>query len=819
MLADGGAKSLLQGVSQQALAARLPGQLESQVNMHSAPIKGLSRRPGTSLVAKLGTFASGHRAFGTLTTSTGGKYLAMFVPNSVSVFDLNGVNKNCTIAAGAGAYIGTSGVLRVTSQEDDAIVTNRSKVVAMKSDVKSYCNRGSGSKPMGIIQILGGGYGRKYVIKMNGTTLVSYTTVNGATATDVNKVSTSYIAERIVTGLTAAAAANDTADGNGSTLTKLGLLSDTAKWTVTRMEDVILITDIQASHANDAVTFTLECSDDAGNVNMKCMTQTVPDASDLPRIAPHSYCARIATEVDPDEDVFLRFQLDEDADAAAGTGFGKSGVWIECVAPGIPYAWDKSTLPHVIRYDDDTGAFTFQQAEWADRKVGTEVSNERPYCDGGNINDIGTFQGRTVLLSGPHVIMSRSKNRPYDLWSSSAANTVDTDPIDISSTAVEDSTMLACMAHNRDLVVFAPEGQFIIYGRTAVTPANATLVLTTAFESDLTARPISAGKNIVFATKIGDHAGMREFYTEGSTDINDTRNITQHVDSYLKGNVFHISGSANYNILLGHTTDDLKTVSVYKYLWTDTEKVQSAWSRWTFKHDVVYSFFDQHRIFLVMKVGNDYFLHRLSLELDLFAGTKFSIHMDGMFDVPNCGKQFTLPYPHYTMDDIIVVQGVGCPHPGSTTRVQSIVGNVVTLDRDMQGGNAVVGYKFRSSFQPSMPVVKDSDGVVVQNAELTVDAFYLNCNEVSDVVSDIISEYFDTLTQEHSARIIGDPSNKVGAPLVRKSAVNIPFMDRADLAQIEFSVDGPYPLTIQDLSWTGSYTKNGRRITAQAAGG
>ena len=808
---DGSLKSLLQGVSQQPPRDRLPGQSTEQLNMSSDPVSGLTRRAPTDLVGGLGA-SSDVRGFYDFETRNGSKFLAYFRDGGVRITDYNAATVPVTITGTSAAYITAPGQLVFGTVEDQVVVVNRNTVPRLVPGYKSFANKGPSSSPMGIIQVLGGQYGREYRISMNGSTIAMYRPPNGSEAPMVNFIRTTHIAQRLFEAMTTGGGDTADLDGAGSYITRTGALAG-ADWFVQRFEDCILV------RRNSATIFTLSASDDSGNVNLKTMTDQVPDTADLPRIAPQGYLARVATETDPDEDLFLEFKIDESNGTtwAPGTGFGQSGYWQETISSVVDFEMDLASMPHILEYDPVGNSFEFRPGNWKGRSVGTETSNPNPSFIGNPIQDVSTFQSRLVFLSGSYVCMSRT-NRYEDFWMGSASQLVDSDPIDVSSTAVQASVMLAAVPHNRDMVVFSQKGQFVVFGRSALTPANATLVLTTAFEAELSAKPVPSGRNVFFATNYGRYTGIREFYTEGSTDINDTRPITQHIKKYIEGKVHRLAASSNYDTLLVQTMQNRDRVYVYQYIWNDNDKIQSSWSYWTLPHEAVHMFFDEELIYFVMRDGTDHFLYRMSLDVYEADGVSYPIYLDSRFDVFDVYTAFTLPYDRLQGNRLVVVQGADCPNPGLAVPIQSVVWDaannyyVVTLRYDMLGGNIIVGVPFMSKYRPTMPLVKDADGVVIATGKLRVKHFICTLDQTGDVNGRLLSKYGDGEEVPFQGRLVGDPGNIIGQVALSDEKFIMPFREQTDRADIELYTDRHLPMTILDIEWVGQYNKRGRRL-------
>ena len=69
-----------------------------------------------------------------------------------------------------------------------------------------------------------------------------------------------------------------------------------------------------------------------------------------------------------------------------------------------------------------------------------------------------------------------------------------------------------------------------------------------------------------FATKAGGFAGIREYYTNNETEINDATLITSHIPQYLEGNVRKMAASSNENILVCLTNGNKREAYIYTTL-------------------------------------------------------------------------------------------------------------------------------------------------------------------------------------------------------------------------------------------------------------
>ena len=179
MKADGSLKSLLQGVSQQPTRDRLPGQCTEQVNMSSDPVKGLSRRPGDDLVGFLGL--ANAIDWGVFRTKGGTDFIAKIVMGGVEIYDYSGAQYPVTIA-GSMTYWNTPGQWSFISIKGQTYLANAAIITSMGTESKAYLNQGTGSLTAGLLQILGGAYGKIYRVSRNGVVVAEFTSPTGEEA-------------------------------------------------------------------------------------------------------------------------------------------------------------------------------------------------------------------------------------------------------------------------------------------------------------------------------------------------------------------------------------------------------------------------------------------------------------------------------------------------------------------------------------------------------------------------------------------------------------------------------------------------------------
>lgn len=791
MAKDGTLGSLLQGVSQQPPAVRPIGKVTEQINFINDVVEGLSARPALVETATLLNETATGLKFSNATFE-GETFIVGYSADTLRVWDIRGTQYTVQAEPEALAYIGTD--MRPYLLNKQLFLANREVIVEKAASP----NTSSVAQHTGVVSVLGGLFSRNYTVTLrweDGTIASgSYSTPDGDGAGDANNSSSKTIAFNLYNSLIA----------HGSF--KAGTVANLSANT------------FYVRSINGPITITVD--DDDAQTTLRAHTSTAESTEDLAKTAPHGTLVKITGNDEGNEDDFyLRFN--SSVTDVVGGGFGYEGVWEEWYNPAEITAFDLSTLPHVL---EKTGAteFTLRQGDWLPRRVGDEDTNPFPDFVGNPIRDIGGFQSRLVFVAGAWCAMSRT-NEPTDFFKKSALAEVATDPISMSSTEEGVDNIDWIIPFDRDLVLMSDPGeaQLLISGQSRITPDNNAMVQTTAFEMRGGAKPVETGRTILFPFKSGKFSGIKEFFTNDEVTTNGADTLTETLDSYIVGLVNRMECSTNFSMVAFATDapEYSKTVWVYKYLWQNTDKLQSAFSKWVMPLDVEFYFFSGSELFVVMSEDGfvpgttNYVFAALDLDLPVDDVAEYHISLDRqMRRVADANSGVSLPY-----ENAAFVQGTGCLTPGRPVEPMSYVptssGATYTFDAETvpDGAEIVCGLRYNRSISPTMPFYRDPRGNVVPRSHIVVGNFLLEYVETGYIRATMESRYRkDPIVYEVDwFPIDDDPDDTLGNGL-RSGILNIPWGERADWSTLTLSSDDVRPTTFIELEWVGQAFKGSR---------
>jgi hypothetical protein len=550
--------NLINGVSQQDPKIRLASQGEVQDNGTSSPADGLGKRQPTDHIAQL-THAEAtywpHVHF--INRDDDERYVVVIQGGRPKVFDLNGREFPVSSTLVEFAYLECDKPahdLECLTLADTTFILNKTVTTSMQ-DTRTE-DRGDEA----IVWVKAGNYASNYSVVVNGQTF-NYTT----SGTDVNTIATDRIAD---------------------------LLAKQIKGTLPSSEWTVIHRPGDSSfyiHRKDHASFSIDVFDSQSSRSLGLIKTTVQRFSDLPGVARNEMVVKIVGDADSEsDDYYVKFITNDDSD------FG-SGLWVETVAPNVPFEFDQRTLPHILTREQDidgsvTGQpgtifFRFQKAPFEGRVVGDEASNADPSFVGQKISSLFLYRNRLGFLSGPNVSMSRV-GEYFSFLRGTVQRLEDSDRIDVSSIRGI-STLRHAAPFSDSLVLFAEKYQMSLKGGDLLTPKTVSITEAMAYDSEHLCKPLASENQLYFAYRSGDYAGLRELYVSGNTAQFESNQITAHVPRYLSGDAWHMVSSSVESSMVVLTNADRQYAYLYQWRYNGQEKIQSSWSRFDFGPDVV----------------------------------------------------------------------------------------------------------------------------------------------------------------------------------------------------------------------------------------
>ena len=788
--------NFVNGVSQQPFTLRLASQGELQENGFSTVSQGLKKRPGTKHMAKISDPPlSGVGAFvHIINRDEVERYMVAILKGDLKVFDMAGNEKVVHFPNGkeylsAPSYQTT---FRATSVADHTFILNRT--VTVREDTSNTVHPFRGYEAL--VHVKAGNYGKTYNVYVNGTIAATYTTPNGDNANHAPLISTDHITSQLRAQLVDSANSVNNIWGNGVQVSQSGSVI----W-------------IKAD-----VDFTISSEDGFAGHALVVIKNKLQRFSDLPNNCPVD---GFAVEITGDStSSFDNYWVKYDMSGGSPT----NGVWKETCAPRLSVGVDGHTMPWVLVREAD-GSFTFKMIQWGQRKVGDAKSNPNPSFMNRPLNDVFFYRNRLGLLCDENIIFSEAGTY-FNFYRTSVTQLTDSEPIDVAVSHTKVSILEHAIPFNKQLLLFSGQTQFVLDQNDILSPKTVSVKMATEFPCSVNCKPVSVGKNVYFAVQKGEWTAVREYYADFNNLSNDSQDVTGHVTKYIPSGVFKITASTNEDIMCLMLNNEPNALYVYKYFWSNNEKLQSAWSKWTFPagNSIISAEFLQSELLLVVSRIDGVFLEKMNLSLGYSEPHEpYQVLLDRKQLVPasttylDNGKTRFLSLlgtaPGEVLYAVTATGGTkkaGVVLPLKTDNVGSYV------EGDYTGTALIVGCQYSLKYMLSPITIKTAQSGGGQKSDTEG---RLQLRKIAFNYAD--TGFFDVWVKPHNrniykyrytGKVLGAETAIIGRPSFDTGRFIVPIMSRNIDTQITIINDSPIPCSILSADWEGFYVKRSQTV-------
>ena len=771
-LISGSIPNVINGISQQPPSLRLPTQAEKQVNGFSSVVKGLFKRPPTQHIALINNFTTASFVHTMRLLNANNELELFFVviaSTGIKVYNSSGVEQTVT-----GSFTYLSSVTNPQEQLAATSVADYTFILNKTTKVKKGTATSAALKHEGLIFVKQGDYSSDYkaTITYNGVEYsATYTTRDSSNVAHEDDVKTDNIASQLKTALAAAVPSG---------------------FTFELLDNIIYIT------RSDNAQFSLDATDSYGDTHIKGIKGTVGALKDLPAKGKLGFRVRVNGDTTKgQDDYFVELQEPEN---------GSDYVWKECVGFGVKTQLDASTLPHQL-VRNANGTFTFGPVSWKNRNAGDDDTNPFPsfanydestYANGRyTINDVFFYKDRLCFLSDENLIASQT-GEYFNFFQTTVLTLLDDGVVDIAVSNNTVSILKHGVPFDESIILFSDLAQFKVLNADIFSPSTVSASITTAFEASLKSKPASAGKYVFFPTLQGKWSGIREYFVDSDNDTNDAASITAHVPSYLDGEVRQLVASSNTDMLFVLTETDKSEMYIYNYYWSGNEKLQSAWSTWTFTHDILHISVENANLYLLVSRPEGVCLEKINLSEDdlIVDANTFQVNLDRRIKMTSSST--TIPYSTYTLatskGDIL-----------APTEVQSAINSGLTVV-------AGVPYSFEYQFSP---VVMKNEQNPISTGRLQLKRLNINYSDTGffgvTVARKNSGQQVNT-AEFNSSSTLGTSGLIADGKVIETGDFDVSVQSEASNTDITVNSSSHLPVVLQSAEWEAVFHLRSRRI-------
>jgi len=698
--------SIVNGVSQQPPTLRLPSQGEDQVNMISTVTDGVERRPGSDFQFTLHSsalHAKGHK-FHMRSRNGIQQHVVLLEDGDCRVWNTTtGIEAVVTVSAGAATYLGlsASGLARddfaILSVADYSFIVNKEVTVA-KSATISPAARPNEFMVYAFETTVSSGTKMTTTIGSNEVEIDNFNVVGSGTA---------YPGELVRTLL---------GEGVGDPYPT----APYTNWTFSiPSESKNVFYGLQTGSTGSPETvypLTWEYSDETYSFIYK----QAQKFSDLPPRGIVDFVVEITGE-DGNEDNNYYVKFDD-----------STGAWVETVQHGIANSLDATTMPHVLIQDSiGLGAggadeFTLDVQAWDARSAGNATTAPDPSFVGYELSDVIFHKNRLGFTAEESIVLSET-GEFFNFYPTTVATLIDSDPIYAANTNNRISIIDYALPFFGKLFLFSGHAgiQNVLDqakgggSGVGLTSVSAEVVEASAFAASPKCRPVSTGQAAYFVVDKGEASAMMEYTVKDN--VADAQDISSHVPTYLPANIFSISASSKENMIVLVSTDTPYELFTYGFLFDDGQRLQSAWSKWTFDDDntILGAEWVGEKLYIVFNRTDGTHLEIMDFGKLVQGGLAHNCHLDckeevqGVYSADTLLSTFTMGHAvdPAAYDDYVGI-ATGASHGDDLGRVLELTfvtaTETFTTPGDFDADTVTIGKRFDHTYEFSTPIIEES---------------------------------------------------------------------------------------------------------------
>lgn len=838
--------SLLGGVSQQVPSARFEGQHTEQVNMLSDPVAGLSRRHGSVMQAEsLTTYPAGQFAaymadtasWRTLDFATSGKKYALLFRTKAAPTTANPLppvlcyNKTdkvwmTTVRNSTDATLDTfaAGGASGAAQVGKYVFMAGNDVVTTGTQMLAWDNAGNHNKA--VVWVRGGAYSRTFTVKVrlqSGQLLtVSYTTPSSSFQGPLNTSDipasdpeyTKKVNDRVNaynSAVTAWIGSSSAAVQPSAIAASLGSLLITAF-------AGIGITSTPLNVVGSTICFTPNGNvrsvevDDGGDGGL--LRGVADEVESVEKVSVIHYPGKVVKvrSKNAAEAYYLKAVA---KDKPALPGLVQEVTWVEgagvenTITGGLIYgtpsgsnfyiASSASLLNAIIPGDHPT--FEISTA-------GDNDSAPRPFFIGRKITYIGTFQSRLLLGSGGVLCVSRSDDY-LNFFRTTVLTAPADDAFEMLAQGSEDDVLRYGTMYDQNLVVFGTKRQYIIDGRSPLTPTSANMPVMSNYEDVSDAPPVGAGGYIMYAKANESATGIHQIQPGQTQNSPESYAASSQLSTYIQGTMVEaLSSTGSPSHLIVRTNASRNAVYLFSYLDRPDGRKMDSWSKLAFSSvlgGIIGASVVPSGIMLYFLRQANGSVYLVADFVSLRAGLSNNPYLDSQRPytsvasgtgaiVPTSGDAYSVAYNNTSLK---FLNGVDLPDRAE------VIGDTVGL---------VVGAQQETAITLTNPFMRDNKNKAILSGSLTITKFIVATAQSGGFSWSVVSEGVERSEGSFNGLVLGDPDTKVGVAPVVDAQVSVPVGRESRAFAVTMTARKWQPLTITAIEWSGQFFNRVQRF-------
>lgn len=502
------------------------------------------------------------------------------------------------------------------------------------------------------------------------------------------------------------------------------------------------------------------------------------------------------------------------------------GVWKETVASDISVGLYDDSMPWVL-VRTSNGEFNFYSPEWGKRTVGDYKTAADPSFVNKKISDVFFYRNRLGFLCDESISFSEN-GEFFSFYPKTVTALLDADRIDVTTAHTKVANLKHAINFNKQLLIFSEQTQFIVEDTDLLTPKNISVKVSTEFPCNVNAKPVGVGKNVYFVADKDSYSQVREYFPDSNNYNYDSLDVTSHLPKYIPSNVNKLTAAPNEDTLIALSPKEPNAIYVYKFFWSNTEKLQSSWSKFTLGSEasILNADFIQSHLLLVVNRADGVYLETMNLSLGAVDGDEpFYVHLDRKKQLTSASLTYDAGYtvinqtllgykPQYGNHKLVINSGIGLK-AGTILDVVWDGTNAKVLG-NYTGATATFGQSYTFTYQLSPIVMKTTTASGAQKSDtegrLQIRKVSFNFADTGFFQVQVTPIGRDMGVYNYSGKVLGEVSGTVGQYHNTTGRYQVPILSRNTTVKISLTNDSPLPSSFLSADWEGMYVKRSRQV-------
>lgn len=443
--------------------------------------------------------------------------------------------------------------------------------------------------------------------------------------------------------------------------------------------------------------------------------------------------------------------------------------------------------------------------------VGDKFSSPAPQFFGKRIDYMGVHQDRLIVATGAVTFASRPGDY-LNFFRQSVLTVEDNDPVEMYALGGEDDVIHWDAVFDRNLVLFGRKYQYVLPGRSMLSPKNPTIQIMSANEDAIKAEPKASGSFVFFSQDNDIKGSLHQIQLGNVTDSSDAYEVSQALDNYIRGNPTQMVCLRAPNNVFMRSSKYTNGFYVYTYLdsMQGGERLFDSWSRWEWDNSLgiscgISAYKGDILSYTWRKSGQSWFVvcDRFNLDTEVSSTPYLDSQRPATQPQPEWWSEDLNPGTYIAYNESHDYYFLGC-------RCEDRDKYMPEWESDKE--HLTIGQEYLAYIVPTSPYMRDRNDKAITTGRLTVSSFVATVKDTGGMTADMETRDRTKQVLDFEGRLLTRKSNLVGrAPIVDRS-LRVPVYKEIRDFKVYMRAVRWLPLNISSLEWVGQWFNNVRRI-------